>query len=36
MTNPEEDGNLSNPEYLRKLMRYIADGIVVYRGQARA
>ncbi|MBN8210268.1 N-acetylmuramoyl-L-alanine amidase [Bacillus sp. NTK071] len=36
MTNPEEDGNLSNPEYLRKLMRHIADGIVVYRSQARA
>ncbi|TKD70709.1 N-acetylmuramoyl-L-alanine amidase family protein [Pseudalkalibacillus hwajinpoensis] len=36
MTNPEDDANLSNQEYLRKLMRYIADGIVVYRGQAHA
>ncbi len=36
MTNPEEDQNLSNKEYLRKLMTYIAEGIVAYRGQVRA
>ncbi|WP_420875128.1 N-acetylmuramoyl-L-alanine amidase [Pseudalkalibacillus hwajinpoensis] len=36
MTNPEEDRNLSNPHYLRNLMTKLAEGIVTYRGQARA
>ena len=32
MTNPEEDQKLSDQAYLRKLMTYIAEGIVAYRG----